>query len=127
MDLRHLLVGRLVFPGIRCCVKPLLTEPSLYLLVPEALPQNLAGKMKYRPNLHAPQLNRQSLGLTTTVDYGRYDPSQDASTHGRKSLADLDYSPLRRITWASFFKGVLVSMGGFIFGYDTGKLSLATA
>ncbi|KAF2502458.1 MFS monosaccharide transporter-like protein [Lophium mytilinum] len=34
-----------------------------------------------------------------------------------------DDSPLPRLTWASFNMGVLVSMGGFIFGYDTGQIS----
>lgn len=34
-----------------------------------------------------------------------------------------DNSPLPRVTWASFTMGVLVSMGGFIFGYDTGQIS----
>lgn len=71
------------------------------------------------PHLHAPQLNKQSLGLTTHVDYAKFNPNSEQSTHGRKSLTDLDYSPLRRVTWASFNMGVLVSMGGFIFGYDT--------
>jgi len=36
---------------------------------------------------------------------------------------NLDESPIPRLTWASFFMGVLVSMGGFIFGYDTGQIS----
>lgn len=71
------------------------------------------------PQLHAPKLNKQSLGLTTHVDYAKFNPNSEQSTHGRKSLTDLDYSPLRRVTWASFNMGVLVSMGGFIFGYDT--------
>ena len=66
----------------------------------------------HAPKLHAPQLE---------VDYARYNPNRDEATHGRKSLADLDYSPLTRVTWASFYMGVLVSMGGFIFGYDTGE------
>ncbi|KAF2817144.1 MFS monosaccharide transporter-like protein [Mytilinidion resinicola] len=34
-----------------------------------------------------------------------------------------DDSPLPRLTWASFNMGILVSMGGFIFGYDTGQIS----
>lgn len=52
-------------------------------------------------------------GFTTHVHYDMYNPSQETSTHGRKSLTDLDYSPLKRITLASFLMGVLVSMGGF--------------
>lgn len=38
----------------------------------------------------------------------------------RKSL---DYSRLRRVTMASFLMGILISMGGFVFGYDTGQIS----
>lgn len=53
------------------------------------------------------------MGLTTHVNYDIYNPTHDASTEARKSLTDLDYSPLRRVTWASFFMAVLVSMGGF--------------
>lgn len=34
-----------------------------------------------------------------------------------------DDTPLPRLTWASFSMGVLVSMGGFVFGYDTGQIS----
>ena len=74
------------------------------------------------PKLRAPDLSRQGLGLSTHVDYNKYNPNQEQSTHGRKSLADLDYSPLRRVTWASFNMAIMVSMGGFIFGYDTGEL-----
>lgn len=74
----------------------------------------------HAPKFHRPDLSRQGLGLSTHVDYERYNPNHEEATHGRKSLADLDYSPLRRVTWASFYMGVLVSMGGFIFGYDTG-------
>jgi hypothetical protein len=74
--------------------------------------------MVYRPKFQVP--TRQSLGLTTHVDYSKYDPNHGDSTHGRKSLTNLDYSPLRRVTLASFFMAILVSMGGFIFGYDTG-------
>ncbi|KAF2740222.1 MFS monosaccharide transporter-like protein [Polyplosphaeria fusca] len=34
-----------------------------------------------------------------------------------------DTAPLPRLTWAAFGMGILVSMGGFIFGYDTGQIS----
>ncbi|KAI0450921.1 hexose transporter [Xylaria acuta] len=37
--------------------------------------------------------------------------------------ASLDYSPLRRVSGRSFAMGLLVSMGGLIFGYDTGQIS----
>lgn len=45
-----------------------------------------------------------------------------AEAHGFSSQDGYDTSPLPRLTWASVFMGVLVSMGGFIFGYDTGEL-----
>ncbi|KAJ9642131.1 hexose transporter hxt5 [Knufia peltigerae] len=66
---------------------------------------------------------RESLGLTNYVSYAKYDPHSGDSTDARKSLSHLDYSPLRRVTWESFWMGMLVSMGGFIFGYDTGQIS----
>ncbi|EXJ86564.1 MFS transporter, SP family, sugar:H+ symporter [Capronia epimyces CBS 606.96] len=71
-----------------------------------------------------PKLTRESLGLTNTVRYDKYDPRNgQADAEARKSLAGLDYSPLKRVTWESFWMGILISMGGFIFGYDTGQIS----
>ena len=32
-------------------------------------------------------------------------------------------TPIRRLTWRSLVMGVVVSMGGFIFGYDIGQIS----
>jgi MFS transporter, SP family, sugar:H+ symporter len=75
--------------------------------------------MGYFDNLHRP--TRESLGLTTHVKYDRYNPNADGATDARKSLAGLDYSPLRRITWASFWMGILISMGGFIVCLDRWK------
>lgn len=75
------------------------------------------------PKFSKPKLTRESLGLSTWVKYDKYNPHSDVSTDARKSLADLDYSPLRRVTWKSFWMGILISMGGFIFGYDTGQIS----
>ncbi|KIW95822.1 uncharacterized protein Z519_02886 [Cladophialophora bantiana CBS 173.52] len=69
------------------------------------------------------ELTRESLGLTNWVRFDKYNPSAAGATDARKSLGGLDYSPLRRVTWASFWMGILVSMGGFIFGYDTGQIS----
>ncbi|ORY08993.1 MFS monosaccharide transporter-like protein [Clohesyomyces aquaticus] len=34
-----------------------------------------------------------------------------------------DTTPLPRLTWISFVMGILISMGGFIFGYDIGQIS----
>ncbi|GAA5230754.1 hypothetical protein GCM10025794_34130 [Massilia kyonggiensis] len=36
----------------------------------------------------------------------------------------IDDSPVKYLTWRSFILGIVVSMGGFVFGYATGKLSL---
>jgi SP family sugar:H+ symporter-like MFS transporter len=36
---------------------------------------------------------------------------------------DLVDTPVPLLTWRSFIMGVFVSMGGFIFGYDTGQIS----
>lgn len=83
---------------------------------------NIATNMK-TPQFSRPTLTRESLGLTTWVKYDKYNPHSENSTDARKSLANLDYSPLRRVTWASFWMGLLISMGGFIFGYDTGQIS----
>ncbi|KIW19396.1 hypothetical protein PV08_03691 [Exophiala spinifera] len=58
-----------------------------------------------------------------TVHFDQYNPNSEKGTDTRASLASLDYSPLRRVTWRSFLMGVLVSMGGLIFGYDTGQIS----
>ncbi|KAI0469023.1 hexose transporter [Xylaria cf. heliscus] len=40
-----------------------------------------------------------------------------------EKTAALDYSPLPRVSSRSFAMGLLVSMGGLIFGYDTGQIS----
>ena len=66
---------------------------------------------------------RESLGLSNWVKYDKYNPHAKDATNARKSLANLDYSPLRRITMPSFLMGMAISMGGFIFGYDTGQIS----
>ena len=65
------------------------------------------------PKLRAPRFDRKSFGLSSYVHYDHYNPGNADSTHGRKSLTNLDYSPLRRVTWASFYMAILVSMGGF--------------
>lgn len=35
----------------------------------------------------------------------------------------LDDSPVTYLTWRSFILGIVVSMGGFIFGYSTGQIA----
>ncbi|KAI1776817.1 general substrate transporter [Hypoxylon cercidicola] len=65
-------------------------------------------------------------GFSTHVTFDDVDPSKsekyrDAPHHHPK--ASLDYSPLPRVTLRSASMGALVSMGGLIFGYDTGQIS----
>ncbi|KAF7192027.1 High-affinity fructose transporter ght6 [Pseudocercospora fuligena] len=67
------------------------------------------------PKFRVPKFEKGAL-FTTHVRYDQFDPNHVDSTHGRKSLTHLDYSPLQRITWASFYMAVLVSM-------DTGQIS----
>jgi SP family sugar:H+ symporter-like MFS transporter len=40
-----------------------------------------------------------------------------------KGPSDLVDTPVPFLTWRSFVMGILVSMGGFLFGYDTGQIS----
>lgn len=47
-------------------------------------------------------------------------PSRSDST-AEKNDTMLDNSPVKYLTWRSFILGMCVSMGGFIFGYSTGR------
>ncbi|KAI9810284.1 MAG: hexose transporter hxt1 [Pycnora praestabilis] len=54
---------------------------------------------------------------------GRISDSSGVSRLHGKMHGMYDDSPLPRLTMRSFLMGILVSMGGFIFGYDTGQIS----
>ncbi|KAL3424911.1 High-affinity fructose transporter ght6-like protein 1 [Phlyctema vagabunda] len=45
------------------------------------------------------------------------------TSHHEKYRGPYDDSPIPRVTIHSFIMGVFVSMGGFVFGYDTGQIS----
>ncbi|KAH9908917.1 general substrate transporter [Xylariomycetidae sp. FL2044] len=67
------------------------------------------------------------LGMSTRITFHDVDPS-NADTEKPQhvnvpSVETLDYSPLPPITRRSLLMGALVSMGGLIFGYDTGQIS----
>lgn len=61
--------------------------------------------------------------LKGRVTFDHVNPHSPSCTDPRQDLAHLDYSPLPRLTNRTFCMGVLVSMGGLIFGYDTGQIS----
>ncbi|KAI0023802.1 general substrate transporter [Xylariomycetidae sp. FL0641] len=68
------------------------------------------------------------MGFNNTVTFDHVDPRK-SETYGqhdaskRQKELELDYSPLKRVTGRSLLMGLLVSMGGLIFGYDTGMIS----
>ncbi|EPS25264.1 hypothetical protein PDE_00197 [Penicillium oxalicum 114-2] len=57
--------------------------------------------------------------------YGNTDlPRESTSTAEREKAAhDVVDTPIPLLTWRSFLMGVFISMGGFLFGYDTGQIS----
>ena len=65
----------------------------------------------------------KGLSMSTHVLFDQYNPDSEKGTDVRHSLAHLDYSPLKRVGGRSLAMGVLISMGGLIFGYDTGQIS----
>lgn len=50
-------------------------------------------------------------------------PARSDST-AEKNNGIIDDSPVKYLTWRSFMLGIVVSMGGFIFGYSTGMFLL---
>ncbi|KAH8424656.1 sugar porter family MFS transporter [Aspergillus melleus] len=49
-------------------------------------------------------------------------PARTDSTIEKDNIT-IDDSPVKYLTWRSFMLGIVVSMGGFIFGYSTGQIS----
>lgn len=62
--------------------------------------------------LFKPKAEQQEHSQATT-------PSRSDST-AEKDDGIIDDSPVKYLTWRSFILGIVVSMGGFIFGYSTG-------
>lgn len=69
----------------------------------------------HMPNLHLPNFHYgKSIESSTRT-------SQDSPLHEKRVHDGLDDSHIPRVTWRSLSMGLLVSMGGLIFGYDTGE------
>lgn len=53
------------------------------------------------------------------------DPPASAATEVERASypAGMVTTPIPRLTWRSAVMGIFVSMGGFLFGYDTGQIS----
>ncbi|KAI9372179.1 putative MFS monosaccharide transporter [Aspergillus egyptiacus] len=66
--------------------------------------------------LFKPNAEQQEHSQATT-------PSRADSTAEKNNDGLVDDSPVTYLTWRSFILGVVVSMGGFIFGYSTGQIS----
>lgn len=70
---------------------------------------------RFKSGPQAAPRSGKGLGFSLTVYFDEFNPSNEDASGQRKSLSHLDYSPLPRITKQSFFMGVLVSMGGFLY------------
>ncbi|CAO2652095.1 Nn.00g003780.m01.CDS01 [Neocucurbitaria sp. VM-36] len=61
--------------------------------------------------------------LTNPIRQWRNRGSVEQSSRWVGEHEGYDNTPLPRLTWKGFWMAILVSMGGFIFGYDTGQIS----
>jgi hypothetical protein len=61
-----------------------------------------------------PKLDTKKLGLSSWVHYDKFDTSSGDVDGAKMGPTQLDYSPLRRVTFRSVILGVVVSMGGFL-------------
>jgi SP family sugar:H+ symporter-like MFS transporter len=63
----------------------------------------------------------------TQQEHQEFNSSNNDAAHLTNPLAEkgveLVDTPIPLLTWRSFVMGILVSMGGFTFGYDTGQIS----
>ncbi|KAF2005633.1 MFS monosaccharide transporter-like protein [Amniculicola lignicola CBS 123094] len=57
------------------------------------------------------------------ADWKRRRESEEKTSKWTGEHPGYDTTPLKRLTMATFWMGILISMGGFVFGYDTGQIS----
>ncbi|KAF2026439.1 siderophore iron transporter mirC [Setomelanomma holmii] len=61
--------------------------------------------------------------ITNPLTRWKENHSVEKSTRWVGEHEGYDTTPLPRLTWKGFWMGILVSMGGAVFGYDTGQIS----
>lgn len=66
--------------------------------------------------------------VSEILPHNRYEETQNRSSHSsgltdQEKQEGVDDSPVPFVTWRSLALGAFVSIGGIIFGYDTGQIS----
>jgi hypothetical protein len=85
-------------------------------------------------NLHVPKLSTPTMPSRSWLGSWQVQPRRSSIPYATSRTTSVDGvekqeklyedGPIPRVTIHSFIMGIFVSMGGFIFGYDTGTLSL---
>ncbi|KAF2845632.1 siderophore iron transporter mirC [Plenodomus tracheiphilus IPT5] len=65
----------------------------------------------------------KKIKMTNPVEAWRRRSSVEHTSRWVGEHEGFDNTPLPVLTWKGFWMGILVSMGGFVFGYDTGQIS----
>lgn len=69
------------------------------------------------------KLSLPKFGRHTEEQQPAADPADLSLSNNEKDAHSLVDSPIPRLTWRSFVLGAFSSIGGIIFGYDTGQIS----
>jgi hypothetical protein len=65
--------------------------------------------------LSIPKFDSKKLGLSPWVHFDQFNNSSGDVDGTKNGSPQVDYSPLRRVTFRSVVLGVVVSMGGFLY------------